>query len=34
LGCDIGRVSRSASGSSTSDYDADRFGCFGSLTLD
>lgn len=34
FGCDASRESRSASGSGSSDYDSDRFGCFGSVTLD
>jgi hypothetical protein len=34
FGCDASRESRSASGVGSSDYDNDRFGCFGSVTLD
>lgn len=34
LGCNAARDSRSASGVGSTDYDNDRFGCFGSVTLD
>ena len=34
FGCDAGRESRSASGAGSSDYDNNRFGCFGQITLD
>jgi hypothetical protein len=34
IGCYAGRETRSASGSGSTDYDADRFGCYGALTLD
>jgi hypothetical protein len=34
FGCDVSRESRSATGAGSSDYDNDRFGCFGSVTLD
>jgi hypothetical protein len=34
FGCDASRESRSAAGTGSSDYDNDRFGCFGSVTLD
>jgi hypothetical protein len=34
FGCNASRDSRSASGASSTDYDNDRFGCFGQLTLD
>lgn len=34
LGCNAGHDSRSASGAGSTDYDNDRFGCFGSVTLD
>jgi hypothetical protein len=33
-GCGAGRESRSGSGTGTADYDADRFNCFASVTLD
>jgi Putative beta-barrel porin 2 len=33
-GCGAGRESRSGSGTGTADYTADRFNCFGSVTLD
>jgi len=34
LGCNLSRESRSASGVGSSDLDNDRFGCFGSVTVD
>lgn len=34
LGCNVSRESRSASGVGATDMDNDRFGCFGSVTLD
>lgn len=34
LGCNVARESRSASGPGSTDYDNDRYGCFGSVTLD
>lgn len=34
FGCDAGRDSRTASGAGSSDYDNNRFGCFGQFTLD
>lgn len=34
LGCNAARESRSASGTGSTNYDNDRFGCFGSVTLD
>jgi Putative beta-barrel porin 2 len=34
FGCNASRDSRSASGSQSSDYDGDRFACFGAVTLD
>ena len=34
VGCDVSRESRSGSGSGAGDFDTDRFGCFGSVTLD
>lgn len=34
LGCNVSRLSRSASGNASSDYDANRFGCFGQLLID
>lgn len=34
VGCDVSRDSRSGSGSGAGDFDTDRFGCFGSVTLD
>lgn len=34
LGCNASRESRSAAGVGSSDLDNDRFGCFGSITLD
>lgn len=34
LGCDASRDMRRASGTGSSDLDSDRFGCFGSVTLD
>lgn len=34
VGCHASRESRSASGTGSTDYDNDRFGCFGSVLLD
>ena len=34
MGCDVSRESRSGSGSGVAEFDGDRFGCFGALTLD
>jgi hypothetical protein len=34
LGCNLSRESRSASGVGSTDLDNDRFGCFGSVTVD
>lgn len=34
LGCNASRDSRSSSGAGSTSYDSDRFGCFGSFTLD
>ncbi len=34
VGCQASRESRSASGTGSTDYDNDRFGCFGSVLLD
>lgn len=34
FGCDVSRETRRASGAGSSDLDNDRFGCFGSATLD
>jgi len=34
IGCSVGRESRSASGTGSTDLDNDRYGCFGSLTFD
>lgn len=34
VGCDVSRESRSGSGSGVAEFDTDRFGCFGAVTLD
>lgn len=34
LGCNVSRESRAASGVGSTDFDNDRFGCFGSVTID
>jgi Putative beta-barrel porin 2 len=34
VGCDISRESRSSGGTGSSDYDNNRFGCFGQFTID
>lgn len=34
LGCEVSRESRTASGAGGTDYDTDRYGCTGSITLD
>ena len=34
FGCDASRESRSATGAGSSDYDSNRFGCFGQVLLD
>ena len=34
LGCTASRLSRSATGSASSNFDANRFGCFGQLLID
>ena len=34
FGCDAGRESRTASGIGSSDFDSNRLGCFGQITLD
>lgn len=34
VGCDVSRESRSGSGTGVAEFDTDRYGCFGSITLD